>query len=134
MYIYIYHLRQDLLWDFGWTSYLIKYAHNGWSCDLGKVQGLAECQYLYFSQIFYAFLNEPGCSVMSVWCPDDNSNCFQWILMIFGIYVIGVKIFDGIEYEHHITKYAHNGWSWDFGFFGIPELNFSVRTFKLGVC
>ena len=38
---------------------------------------------------------------MSVWCPDDNLNCFQWILMIFVIYVIWVKIFDGIKYEPH---------------------------------
>ena len=43
---------------------------------------------------------------MSVWCPDDNFNCFQWILMIFGIYVIWVKIFDGIEYEHHMRMMA----------------------------
>ena len=60
-----------------------------------KVLGSAEFQYLYFSPIFYAFLNETGCLVMSVCCLDDNFNCFQWILMIFGIYVIWVKIFDG---------------------------------------
>ena len=38
---------------------------------------------------------------MSIWCPDVKLNCFQWILMIFGIYVIWVKVFDGIEHEHH---------------------------------
>ena len=62
-----------------------------------------EFQYLYFPPIFYTFLNEPGCLVMSVWCPDNNFNCFQCIFMIFGIYIIWVKIFDGIEYEYHIS-------------------------------
>ena len=32
---YMYHLGQDLGWDWRWASYLIKYAHNGWSCDFG---------------------------------------------------------------------------------------------------
>ena len=32
-----------------------------------------------FPEFFYAFLNEPGCSVMSAWRPDDNLNCFNWI-------------------------------------------------------
>ena len=54
------------------------------------VPGFAEFQYLYFSQFFYA--------VLSI-----TFNFFQWILMIFGVYVIWVKIFDGIEYEHDIS-------------------------------
>ena len=54
------------------------------------VLALAEFQYLYFSRIICAFLDEPGYSLMSVWCPDENLNCFHWISMIFGIYVIWV--------------------------------------------
>ena len=34
-------------------------------------------------------------------CPDDNLNCFDWISMIFSIYVIWVNILDGNEYQHH---------------------------------
>ena len=98
-------------WDWIWASYLIKCPHNGWSCDflaflaflksifqlepsslifretlwghMIKVPGFVKFQYLNFSQIFYAFLNEPGCSIMSAWCPDDNLNHFHWISNIF---------------------------------------------------
>ena len=40
---------------------------------------------------------------MNVWCPDDHLNCFHWISMIFGIYVICVQILDGFEYQHHTS-------------------------------
>ena len=33
-FFYIYHLGQDLAWDWISASYLIKYAHTGRSCDL----------------------------------------------------------------------------------------------------
>ena len=39
-----------------------------------------------------------------VWFPDVNFNCFhgfQWYMIY--IYVIWIKIFNGIEYEHHIS-------------------------------
>ena len=39
--------------------------------------------------------------------------------MIYDIYVIWIKIFDGIE--SYLIKYTHNGWSCDIG---IPEVNF----------
>ena len=125
---YMCHFGQDLGWDWRWASYIIKYAHYGCSCDL-CVFGIPEVNFtarvyklniqrdlmgthdirpgscwisiFVFFLIFYAFINEPECSVMSVWCPGDNLNCFQWILMIFN--VIWVKIIDGIEYEHHIS-------------------------------
>ena len=44
--------------------------------------------------------------------------------MIYDIYVIWIKIFDGIE--SYLIKYTctHNGWSCDFDIFGIPEVNF----------
>ena len=35
-FLYIYHLGQDLGWDLIWALYLIKYAHNGRLCDLGR--------------------------------------------------------------------------------------------------
>ena len=96
--------------------------------------GSAEFQYLYFSPFFYAFLNEPGCLVMSVWCPDDNFNCFQLILMIFGIYVIWVKIFDGIEYEHHISLNMRiMADHVTLAFLPFLTINFSVRAFKLEI-
>ena len=34
IFFYIYHLGQDLAWDWISASYFIKYAHTGWSCDL----------------------------------------------------------------------------------------------------
>ena len=103
----IYHLGKDLGWDRIWASYLIKYAFNGWSCDLG-IFGILEVNiparafkfeihrdligthyispgfcwmsiFVFFPNFFYIFLNEPGCSVMSAWCSDDNLNCFHWI-------------------------------------------------------
>ena len=80
---YTYHLGQDLGWDWIWVSYLIKYAHNGRSCDLdifgipevnfparafeldickdtlGRymilVLGFAEFQYSYFSGFFLRY-------------------------------------------------------------------------------
>ena len=127
-FLHMYHLGEDLGRDWIWVSYLIKYVHNGWSCDLGifgipevnfparafkldiyrdlmgthaKVLGFAEFQYFYFSRIFYAFLNEPGCSVMSALCPDNNLNVFIGFQFISDICITWVKILDGIEYEHH---------------------------------
>ena len=32
---HMYHLGEGLVWDWIWAPYLIKYAHTGWSCDLG---------------------------------------------------------------------------------------------------
>ena len=100
-----------------------------------KVLGFAEFQYLYFSWIFYAFLNEPGCSVMSACCPDNNLNCFHWISIFFGICITWVNWDLGWDrrWASYLIKYAHNGWSCDFGIFGIPGVNFSVRAFKLGM-
>ena len=116
---YMHHLGEDLGWDWTWASYLIKYVHNGWSCDLG-IFGIPEInfpvrafkfhnyrnligphdispkfQYLYFSRIFYAFLNELGCSVVNVWCPDDNLNCSQWIL---GVRMITLIVFSEFQW------------------------------------
>ena len=42
---YMYHLGQDLGGDWRWASYLIKYAHNGWLCDLG-IFGIPEVNFL----------------------------------------------------------------------------------------
>ena len=53
--------------------------------------------------------------------------------MIFGIYVIWVKIFDVIEYEHHISLNMRIMADHVTGIFGIPEVNFSYRAFKLGM-
>ena len=47
------------------------------------IPDFAEFQYLHFSGFFYAFLNEPGCSVIRAWCLDDNLNCFHWISICF---------------------------------------------------
>ena len=131
--LYMHHLGEDLGWDWIWASYLIKYAHNGWSCDIG-IFGIPEVNLpprafkldiqrdlmrthdisprfcwisIFFSRIFYAFLNEPGCSVMSAWCPDDNLNCFDWISIFFALYITLVKILDGIEDGHHTSLNMH---------------------------
>ena len=40
----MYHLGEDIVWDWRWTSYLIKYVHNGWSCDLG-IFGIPEVNF-----------------------------------------------------------------------------------------
>ena len=54
--------------------------------------------------------------------------------MIFGIYVIVVKIFDEIEYEHHISLNMRiMADHVTLAFFVIPDVNFSVRAFKLGM-
>ena len=54
--------------------------------------------------------------------------------MIFGIYVIWVMVFDGIEYEHHISLNMRiMADHIILAFNGIPEVNFSVRAFKLGM-
>ena len=51
-----------------------------------------------FSLIMYEYH-----MLMSVWCPDHNFNSFHWISMTFGIYVICMKILDGIEYQHQTS-------------------------------
>ena len=58
---------------------------------------------MYHLANFYAFRNEPGCSAMSAWCPDNNLNWFHWISFFFGISITLVKILDGIEDEHHTS-------------------------------
>ena len=44
-FFYIYHLGQDLAWDWISASYLIKYAHTGRSCDL-LIFGIPEINFL----------------------------------------------------------------------------------------
>ena len=44
-FFYIYHLGQDLAWDWISASYLIKYAHTGRSCDL-LIFGIPEVNFL----------------------------------------------------------------------------------------
>ena len=44
-FFYIYHLGQDLAWDWISASYLIKYAHTGRSCDL-LIFGIPEVKFL----------------------------------------------------------------------------------------
>ena len=68
---------------------------------------------------------------MSVWCPDDNLTCFDWIPMIFGIYVIWVKIFDGNITASYLMKYGHNGRSCDLGIFGILKSIFKLKPSNL---
>ena len=45
IFFYIYHLGQDLAWDWISASYLIKYAHTGRSCDL-LIFGIPEVNFL----------------------------------------------------------------------------------------
>ena len=87
-----------------------------------------------FPIFFYTFLNEPGFSLMSVWCPDDNLNCFSLDV-------------NDILYKYHsrqdlnrdwisasyLIKYAHIGQSCEFEICNIPEVNISVTAFKLGM-
>ena len=44
-FFYIYHLGQDLAWNWISASYLIKYAHTGRSCDL-LIFGIPEVNFL----------------------------------------------------------------------------------------
>ena len=41
---YMHHLGEDLRWYWIWASYLIKYAHNGRSCDL-SIFGIPEVNF-----------------------------------------------------------------------------------------
>ena len=68
---------------------------------------------------------------MNFRCPDDNFDCFHWILMIYTMHIIWIKIFDGIEYEHHISLNIRI--MADHVIYGIPEVNFSLKVFKLGM-
>ena len=45
IFFYIYHLGQDLAWDWISASYLIKYAHTGRSCDL-LIFGIPEVNFI----------------------------------------------------------------------------------------
>ena len=122
-FFYIYHLGQDLAWDWISASYLIKYAHTGRSCDL-LIFGIPEVNFLVrafqfgmkgvlsriydispgfcWIPIFVFFLNFLRVSKLTHTvsrCPDDNSHSFQWILKIFGRYITWVMILHGIEYQ-----------------------------------
>ena len=76
-----------------------------------------------------------------------NLGAWSWV---FGVRTITLIVFSGfydIWYICHLAqdlqwdwmwasyniKYVYNGWSCDFGIFGIPEIIFSVRAFKLGM-
>ena len=45
IFFYVYHLGQDIAWDWISASYLIKYAHTGRSCDL-LIFGIPEVNFL----------------------------------------------------------------------------------------
>ena len=45
-FLHIYHLGQDLAWDWISASYLIKYAHTGRSCDL-LIFGIPEVNFVW---------------------------------------------------------------------------------------
>ena len=124
---HMYHLGEDLGCDWIWASYLIKYVHNGWSCDLGifgipevnfpsnlillrpyedtwyKSRVLLNFNICIFLEYFYAFLNESGCSVMSTCCPDNNLNCFFIGFHLFlYMYHLGQDL-GWIEDGHHTS-------------------------------
>ena len=124
IFFYIYHLGQDLAWDWISASYLIKYAHTGRSCDL-LIFGIPEVNFLVrafqfgmkgvlsriydispgfcWIPIFVFFLNFLRVSWLTHTvsrCPDDNSHSFQWIQKNFFTYITWVMIFHGIEYQH----------------------------------
>ena len=86
-----------------------------------------------FPDFFYAFLNEPGCSVMSAWCPDDNFNCFHWISIFWYMHYLGEDLGRDWIWASYFIKYAHNGWSCDLGTFVIPEVNFPAGAIKLDI-
>ena len=106
----------------------LRHFWHSWSH--AEVPGYAEFQYLYLSRIHYAFLNEPGCSVMSACCLDDNLNCFHWISFLY-MYYLGQDREWNWRLASYLIKYAHNGWSCDLGIFGVYEVKFQARAFKL---
>ena len=157
-----YHLGQHLGWDWRWASHLIRYAHGGWSCDL-DIFGIPEvnfppwaiklyiwrdlmgihdinpgccCVYMFvFSPNFYnAFLNEPRCLVMIARCPDNNLICLHWTsFFVRNMYHLDQDLGWDWIWASDLIEYAHNGWSCDFGIFGIPKINFPARAFKLDI-
>ena len=157
----MHHLGEDLGWNWIWESYLIKYGHNGWSCDSGifcipevnfparalklwylkrpyghtwyKSRVLLNFDICIFSEFFTLFLKNLGAQ--------------SWVL---GVLTITWGVFIGFKffwYMHHLDedlgwnwkwasyliKYTHNGWSWDLGIFDIHEVNFPARAFNLDI-
>ena len=56
----------DLGWDWIWASYHIKYAHNGWSCDL-HIFGIPRAFDLYIKRDLIGIHNiRPGCCWNSI--------------------------------------------------------------------
>ena len=49
--------------------------YNSWICKIFR--------HLHFAMIFNVFPSKPWCILMTVWCLDDNTNCFDWISTIF---------------------------------------------------
>ena len=86
------------------TSLNIWYLKRPYGDTLYKSRILLNFNICIFPEFF---LNDPGCSVMSAWCPDDNMNCFHWISIFFGLCITWVKILDGIEDGHHTSLNMH---------------------------
>ena len=147
---HMYHLGEDLGWDWIWASYLIKYVHNGWSCDLG-IFGIPEvnfpsnlilkrpygdtwyksrvllnfniCIFLEFFTLFLMNLDAQSW-VLAV-------RTITWIVFFIGfhfflyMYHLGQDLGWDRRWASYLIKYVHNGWSCDFGIFEIPGVNFS---------
>ena len=151
----MYHLGKDLGWDWIWASYLIKYAHNGWSCDLcifghswsqfsslqtwhlkrpcgdtwHKSRALLNLNICIFPEFFTLFLRNLGAPSWMLGGRTITWNGF------IGFHYFGHKYHLGQDWRwaSYLIKHPHNGWSCDLGIFGIPEVNFPARAFKLHI-
>ena len=112
-FFYIYHLGQDLAWDWISASYLIKYAHTGRSCDL-LIFGVPEVNFLVRAFQF-------GMKGVLSRIPDISPE-FCWIPMF--VFFLHFYVF------LNWPTPSVGGRSCDLLIFGIHEVNFS---FLLGM-
>ena len=127
---YICHLDQDLLWDRIWVSYLIKHAHNGWSCHF-RIFGIPEVNFSVRAfklrmlrdlkgtyDVSFMFCQIPICVFLRIsqltwlrthdWSHDNNSISFFIEFKKFLVYVpFASRSFMGLNTltHHDITNY-----------------------------
>ena len=144
----MYHLGKDLGWDWISASYLIKYAHNGWSCDLVFELGILRAprgipdktpgfcwipMFVFFLIFFMRFLIKLGALSWQFGVRTITPIIFIRFQIFLVHLSLGLRSWMEWISESYLIRYAHNGWSCDFLILGSPKLNFWARAFKFGM-
>ena len=82
-FFYIYHLGQDLAWDWISASYLIKYAHTGRSCDL-LIFGIHESIFHFCLGCYCGGYSQNGRSNLSSYASNRRNAIAPYRRILWG--------------------------------------------------